>query len=174
MTQSVTPSPNSEPSTPALVSGLYPVVFTHLADKRVVVVGGGPVGERKTRHLLAVGAAVQLISPTATPVVQHWAVDGRLVWTARSYGDGDLRGAALVFAATNVRAVNARVAQDAAALGIACNVADAPDEGTFHLPAVLRVDGLVIAVSTEAGDPTRAKALRDAIGAWLASDPSLE
>jgi cobalt-precorrin 5A hydrolase/precorrin-3B C17-methyltransferase len=49
-------------------------------------------------------------------------------------------------------------------------VADAPDEGNFHLPAVHREAGLVIAVSTGGESPTRARQVRDRIAAWLAEE----
>ena len=148
-------------------SGGYPVVLTQLRGAPVVVVGGGAVGERKARGLLAAGAAVRLISPAATAQILDWAAAGQIAWECREYAAGDLAGARLVFAATNQRAVNARVARDAAALGLLCNVADAPGEGSFHLPAVYRGDGVTIAVSTDGASPARAVALRDRIAAWL-------
>lgn len=148
----------------------YPIVLTSLGGARAVVVGGGAVGERKARGLLAAGAAVRLISPAATEQLCAWAAAGRIGWERRGYAPGDLVGAVLVFAATDARAVNAQVAADAAALGLLCNVADAPDAGSFHLPAVYRGDGLTIAVSTDGASPSRAVALRDRIARWLAQD----
>jgi cobalt-precorrin 5A hydrolase/precorrin-3B C17-methyltransferase len=79
-----------------------------------------------------------------------------------------------VFAATNQRALNAQIAIDAAALGLLCNVADAPAEGSFHLPAVYRGDGVTIAVSTDGANPARAVAVRDAIAAWLSQRPDAD
>jgi siroheme synthase (precorrin-2 oxidase/ferrochelatase) len=64
--------------------------------------------------------------------------------------------------------VNAQVAGEADALGLLCNVADDPQAGGFHLPAVHREPGLVVAVSTAGASPARAKRLRDQIAAWLA------
>ncbi|MFQ3663302.1 MAG: precorrin-3B C(17)-methyltransferase, partial [Chloroflexaceae bacterium] len=147
----------------------YPIVLTNLTGAPVVVVGGGAVGERKVRGLLEVGAQVRLISPEATPRLQAWAAAGRIVWQPRAYVAGDLGGARLVFAATNQREVNARVARDAALHGALCNVADAPEEGDFHLPALLRCEDATIAVSSGGTAPGRAVALRDAIAAWRRS-----
>jgi len=152
-----------------LMSTDYPIVLTGLAGALAVVVGGGAVGERKVRGLLAVGAEVRLVSPEATPRLRTWADEQRISWMQRDYVTGDLAGAQLVFAATNQRAVNARVARDAAELGMLCNVADAPDEGTFHLPALYRGPELTIAVSSGGAAPARAAALRDAIARWLQS-----
>jgi cobalt-precorrin 5A hydrolase/precorrin-3B C17-methyltransferase len=145
----------------------YPITLTNLRGALVVVVGGGAVGARKLRGLLAVGAAVRLISPAATPDLRALAGSGAITWHARAYQPGDLAGARLVFAATDQRAVNAQVADAAAALGILCNVADNPRGGDFHLPAVHRGPGLLVAVSTAGTNPARAKRLRDQIAAWL-------
>jgi cobalt-precorrin 5A hydrolase/precorrin-3B C17-methyltransferase len=147
----------------------YPIVLTNLHGARVVVVGGGAVGERKVRGLLAAGAAVRLISPAATPELRALAASSAIEWEARPYRPGDLAGARLVFTATDRRAVNAEVAAAAAALGLLCNVADDPLAGSFHLPAVHRAPGLVVAVSTEGASPARAKRLRDQIADWLAA-----
>jgi cobalt-precorrin 5A hydrolase/precorrin-3B C17-methyltransferase len=154
-------------------NAVYPILLTRLQEAPVVVVGGGQVGERKVAGLLAVGAAVQLISPEATPQLQTWAEAGRLRWEKRGYQSGDLDGASLVFAATNRREVNSQVARDAARLGLLCNVADQPDEGNFFLPAVYRHDDLVIAVSTAGKSPAKARQLRDRLAEWLAGQVDL-
>jgi cobalt-precorrin 5A hydrolase/precorrin-3B C17-methyltransferase len=133
----------------------------------VVVVGGGPVGARKVKGLLAVDAAVRLISPMATEDLRNLAAAGQITWIPREYTTGDLSGAWLAFAATNQRAVNAAIASDAAAQGILCNVADAPEEGSFHLPAVYRGAQATIAVSTSGVNPAGAKQLRDRIARWM-------
>jgi cobalt-precorrin 5A hydrolase/precorrin-3B C17-methyltransferase len=156
-------------SPPASTSHDYPLVLTGIADATAIVVGGGAVGERKVRGLLAAGAAVRLISPAASEQLRAWAAEGRLGWEPRPYAPGDLAGARLAFAASNQRSVNAEVAQEAAKLGVLCNVADAPAEGSFHVPALHRAPGLTIAVSTGGAAPARAAAIRDAIARWLAA-----
>jgi cobalt-precorrin 5A hydrolase / precorrin-3B C17-methyltransferase len=154
------------------VSGAaYPITLTRMAGVPVLVVGGGAVGERKVAGLLAVGAAVRLISPQVTTQLAAWAEEGRIRWEARAYRAGELAEAdappLLVFATTNQRAVNAQVAGEALAQGRLCNVADVPEEGTFHLPALQREAGLTIAVSTDGTSPARARQVRDQLAAWL-------
>jgi len=104
-----------------------------------------------------------------TPELRALADSGAITWHARAYQPGDLAGARLVFAATDQRAVNAQVADDAAALELLCNVADDPRAGDFHLPAVYREPGLLVAVSTAGASPARAKQLRDQIASWLST-----
>lgn len=152
------------------LGSVYPILLTGLHQRLAIVVGGGPVGERKVAGLLAAQAKVRLISPQATPNLQQWAQDGRIDWWLRSYQAGDLAGAFLVFAATNVREVNAGVAAEGAQVGALCNIADAPEEGNFHVPALHRQGDFVVAIGSQQGkNPKRVTQLRDRIAQWLSA-----
>lgn len=153
-------------------AAVYPIFLTGLEQLVAVVVGGGPVGERKVQGLLAAGATVRLISPAATPALQQLAYEGQLTWLDRPYQSGDLAEAMLVFAATNQRQVNAQVAADARALRLLCNVADAPTEGNFHVPALHRHPPFTIAVGSGGLSPKATKALRDQIANALSTLPN--
>jgi siroheme synthase-like protein len=81
---------------------------------------------------------------------------------ARDYGGReDLRGAALVIAATDNKAVNSRVARDATALGLPVNVADDAQLCTFFFPALVQRGDLVAGISTSGGCPRLAGRLRE-------------
>lgn len=147
----------------------YPITLTHLESSLAVVVGGGIVGERKVRGLLAASARVRLIAPEVTIALVEWAESGQIEWVQRAYQTGDLAEAGIVFAATNVRAVNRAVTDEALYWGLFVNVADAPAEGNFHAPAVHRTDEAVIAISSYAGRPGIATRLRARIVAFLPS-----
>ena len=138
---------------------VYPIFLHSLKGVLVVVVGGGKVGERKVQGLLAVEAAVRLISPQATPRLQELAGQGQ----NRNYQSSDLNDATLAFAATDQRAVNQQVLADAKSQRILCNVADCAEEGDFHLPAVHREGDLTIAVGSRGRDIHAAKRMRDRI-----------
>jgi len=156
-------------SATAGTGGVYPILLTGLHQRVAIVVGGGPVGERKVTGLLAASARIRVIAPQATPILQQLAQERRVEWLPRPYQPGDLAGAFLVFAATNQRSVNALVAQEAMALGALCNVADTPEEGNFHVPALHRQGDFVVAVGSQYGkNPKRIKQLRDMIAQLLA------
>jgi cobalt-precorrin 5A hydrolase / precorrin-3B C17-methyltransferase len=144
---------------------LYPIILTWPLN--AVVVGGGRVGERKIHGLLAAGVGVTLISPRATRPLCAWAAAGRIQWVEREYQTQDLVGADLVFAATDYRDTNAEVARQAESLNILCNVADAPEEGSFHVPAVYRSPTVMVNVSTYGKDPAGAREVRDRIAKLL-------
>jgi precorrin-2 dehydrogenase / sirohydrochlorin ferrochelatase len=134
---------------------LYPI-FLDLSGWRCVVVGGGGVANRKARKLLQAHARVVVISPHIAPELESVAVEVH----RRPYREGDLEGAYLAFAATNLRGVNAAVAREAKERGIPVNVADKPSEGDFALPSTLRRGRLQVAVSTGGASPTLARRIR--------------
>ena len=139
----------------------YPLLLD-LAGKPVVVVGGGAVAARRVAGLVAAGADVVVVAPQVDPSIRATAV--RLV--ERAFVDSDLDSAWLAMACTDDAAVNADVAEGAARRAIFCVRADQAEEGSARVPAVLRVDGLTVAVNG-GDDPRRATALRDAISAGL-------
>ncbi len=143
----------------------YPVVLTGLHDVRCVVVGGGPVAERKVEGLLEAGASPTIISPTLTDGLRSLAQAGRLEYIARVFGSGDLHGAVLAIAATGNRAVNADVASEARRLGILVNVVDDPDAGNFTTMGSVRRGDLLLAVSTGGTSPALAALIRRKLAA---------
>ncbi|MEN3539297.1 uroporphyrinogen-III C-methyltransferase [Microbispora sp. ZYX-F-249] len=133
-----------------------------LDGRRVLVVGGGRVAQRRIPALLDAGASVTLISPTVTPALDDLIATGRVIWERRPYQVGDCDGAWLVHACTDHRDVNTAVAAEAEAKRIWCVRADDKDASAAWTPASGRVDEVGVAV-TAGGDPRRAAGIRDAI-----------
>jgi uroporphyrin-III C-methyltransferase/precorrin-2 dehydrogenase/sirohydrochlorin ferrochelatase len=133
-----------------------------LHGRRVVVVGGGTVAQRRLPRLVSSGAVVEVIAPEVTPAVQGMAEGGELTWHARPYADGDLDGAWYVVACTSDDAVNAAVGAEAEARRVFCVRADASTEGTAVTPAVGEHDGLLVGVLS-GGRPRRSASVRDGL-----------
>lgn len=121
-------------------------MFIDLSGKKAVVVGGGKIALRRAGVLLSFGAEVTIIAPECEAVPQGAA------YLKKSYAPGDLEGAAIAVAATNVREVNRQVGLDARALGIPVTVADRQEECTFFFPAVCMGEGLVAGVVSDGSD----------------------
>jgi uroporphyrin-III C-methyltransferase/precorrin-2 dehydrogenase/sirohydrochlorin ferrochelatase len=153
---------------------MYPVTL-ELTKHRCLVVGGGGVALRKVQGLLEDGAAITLVAPAAVEPLEAMAAAGRIRWERRAYLAGEAGGYALVFAATDDRAVNAQVSRDAQAAGIWVNVADDPELCTFHLPARLRRGELQLAIASAGEAPFAVRRLRGLLerrlgpewGEWL-------
>jgi uroporphyrin-III C-methyltransferase/precorrin-2 dehydrogenase/sirohydrochlorin ferrochelatase len=136
------------------VDSAYPL-HLDLRGKRVLVVGAGPVGVRRARGLAAAGAAVTVVAVDAPEEV---------VAERRAFEDADVEGCWLVMACTG--AVDDRVAAAAAVRGIWCVRADDASSSDAWVPAVARVDDVVVSV-TAGRDPRRSSTLRDALALAL-------
>ncbi|MBW4084742.1 bifunctional precorrin-2 dehydrogenase/sirohydrochlorin ferrochelatase [Paenibacillus sp. S150] len=148
----------------------YFPIMLDLQDRRVVVIGGGAVAERKAGALLEAGAAVVLVSPSLTGTLAALAEAGRLCWVSRRYAPGDLEGAFLVYAASNEAAVNEAVAQEARSLGLPVNVAGRAEAGSFITPGVLRRGRLTVAVSTSGAGPSAAARITEQLAGILGEE----
>ena len=147
----------------------YPV-FLNLEGKRCVIIGGGTIAEGKISKLTETGAQVTIISPDATPAIQKMAKKGVVEWTARKYQTGDLEGAFLGIAATDVRQVNQQIFQEAEELGVVLNVVDDAELCAFIAPSIVERGPVTVAISTGGASPALARKLREAI----AEAPALE
>lgn len=137
----------------------YPV-FLDIKNRRCLVVGGGPVAERKVLGLLAAGAMVTVISPRATKTLQGLAREGKVEYRKGRFTPGALKGFFLVFAATDSPEVNEAVWTEAEASGLPVNAVDDPAHCSFIMPSIVDRGSLTIAISTSGKSPLLAKTLR--------------
>lgn len=143
----------------------YPVGL-RLAGRRVVVLGGGQVAQRRLPALIAAGADVHLVSPEATPSVEAMADAGELVWSRRMYAEGDLEAAWYALIATSDPAANRQASAEAEARRVWCVRSDDADAATAWTPATGHSEGVTIAVLTTKArgrDPRHTAAVRDAV-----------
>ncbi|MEZ5311095.1 MAG: NAD(P)-dependent oxidoreductase [Microthrixaceae bacterium] len=82
----------------------------------------------------------------------------------------DVNGRRLIFTATGISQVDRQVFGAAEKHGIWVNSADDPPQCSFILPAVLRHEPVVIAVSTSGTSPALASYLRDRISKVIAPE----
>ena len=137
-----------------------------LAGRRVLVVGGGHVAQRRIPRLLAAGAVVEVVSPVTTPAVEGLVGAGEVTWHERGFEDTDVDGAWYVIAATDDHDVNARVSERCEEQRIFCVRADDATQATAWTPAVGRHAGVTVAVLANR-EPRRSAAVRDGIVAAL-------
>jgi len=154
------------------MSFAYPVMLD-LAGRPCLVVGGGPVAERKIDGLLAADARVTVVSPSLTPALLTLAAEARLHWRPREYLAGDAAGFALVMVAASDASVSEAIAAECRTRGVWINCADDPARCDFILPAVFRRGALTVAVSTGGVSPTMARLVREELEARLPDDLAL-
>ncbi|MFY9914207.1 MAG: uroporphyrinogen-III C-methyltransferase [Nocardioidaceae bacterium] len=146
---------------------LYPAGL-RLSGRRVVVIGGGHVAQRRIPALLAAGAVVEVVSPETTPAVEGHARAGEIGWHRRSYVDGDLEGAWYVVCASDQPTINSAVSREAEQRRIFCVRSDDAEAATAWTPAVGRHGPLTVAV-LGGRDPRRSSSVRDEIVSRLRS-----
>src|SRR6266581_6239913 len=146
----------------------YFAAFLDLLNKKVVVVGGGTIATSKVRALLPCRPQPLLVvAPRASAFIRRAADAGDLEWRQRDYAADDLAPATLAFGATNDRALNARVAGDARALGVPVLAIDDVPNCDFIAPALVRRGDVSIAISTGGRSPAMARRTRERLDSLL-------
>lgn len=121
-------------------------LFFDLAGRKVVVVGNGPMAERRIALARSAGADVRQVEK-AQPA--------------------DLRAAVAVLVATGDLERDTEAQRSARSAGVPVNVADRPHLSDFIMPAIVDRDDVVVAISTGGASPTLATILRGRIEALL-------
>lgn len=127
-------------------------IYIEMEEKKVLVFGGGTIAARRIHTLLPFGCRITVIAPRISDELMNEAAAGRLIWQERRYREGDLKGADMVLAATDIRQVNHAIYVEAKDLQIPVNVCDCKEECDFYFPGIVRESGLVIGVTANGAD----------------------
>jgi siroheme synthase-like protein len=151
---------------------MYPILL-NMRGRRVVVVGGGNVAERKVLDLLEAEAQITLISPILSPKLE--ALIGNIEIRQTIYEPGVLAEIRplLTFAATLSSEVNMQIAEEARQLGILVNIVDDGGAGDFSNMSVFRQGEIIFAVATGGASPALAAHLRELIESTVGSEYAL-
>lgn len=116
---------------------------------------------RKVKSLLQANALIRVISPSVLEEMRILIDEEKIEWLQREYVEGDLKGAFLLFAATNDREVQLFIKNEAEKSAVIFNSADDPGGSDFHVPAHFRRGKMLITISTGGGSPALAKKIRE-------------
>ncbi len=141
----------------------YLPIFVKAAGRRCLVVGGGDVGLRKTRQLLAAGADVTVLSPRLCDPLAELVLGDRVRHRRAVFTPEAVDGFLLVIAATDDPRVNAAVFEAANRRQTLVNVVDDPKHCSYITPAVVDRSPIVVAISGGGAAPVLARKIR----AWL-------
>jgi len=154
--------------------GVYPVMLD-VGERSCLVVGGGGVALRKVQGLVEEGARVTVVAPELVDPLRDLLAKAEIDWLQRPYRSGEAADYTLVFAATDDRALNRRIFNDAEGAGVWVNVADDPELCAFHLPGRVRRGPLQLAIGSAGQAPFVVRRLRQLLerrfgpewGEWL-------
>ncbi|MFD4328183.1 uroporphyrinogen-III C-methyltransferase [Nocardioides sp. NPDC058538] len=133
-----------------------------LEGRRVVVVGGGRVAQRRVPALIAAGARVEVVSPSLTPALEGLLGSGEITWHQARFSADVLDGAWYVIAATQNADVNEEISAAAEERRIFCVRSDDGTQATAWTPATGHDGDLTVAVLANR-DPRRSAGVRDRI-----------
>jgi uroporphyrin-III C-methyltransferase/precorrin-2 dehydrogenase/sirohydrochlorin ferrochelatase len=152
---------------------LYPL-FLKLEGRSVLVVGAGPIAERKIASLREAGAKVTVVAPEATDGLRRLAAAGAIVWRERAFAESDADGAWLVVAATDDAAVQSRVAGSAEERRCFVVAVDDPANASAYSGAVVRRPPFLVAISSSGAAPALTRLLREVIEYVLPGEDTIE
>lgn len=151
---------------------LYPL-YADLRDRRVLVIGGGTVAERKVEALLDTGADIKVLAAAFSPAIQQWHDAGQLeirqqvlnlkgiaAWHTRWQLRRAVRNAWLVIAASDDNHLSTYIANLGKRYRIFTNVVDDLKLTQFHVPAVLQRGPMQAAISSAGVAPALARRIR--------------
>lgn len=147
----------------------YPV-FLDIANKPVVVIGGGTVAQQKVEGLVDAGAQVTIVSPDLNPRLEELREQSAVMHIRRTYEPGDLEGYELAFVATDDRSENEKVWQEGRERHIWVNAVDDIPNCDFIMPGIVRKGELIVAISTSGTSPAMARKAREDIEGFLTDE----
>lgn len=144
------------------MNNLYPI-FLKVHELNVLLIGGGFVATEKLEFLLKSSpkAQVTVVSKMFRPEFLELAEGKETVTLIEDgYDEKYLGGKHLVIGATDNKAVNRQIRDEAKERFLLVNIADTPELCDFYLGGIVTKGNLKIAISTNGKSPTTAKRLR--------------
>ena len=138
----------------------YLPVHIDMKDQTLLVVGGEGAAEAKLRTLIKTEAHIRLVASEVSKEITRWVELGHVEWLKREFKPSDLKGARLVYAATEDDDYNANIADQAKAQGLLVNAADQKEACDFITPALVDRSPVAISIGTEGTSPGLARAVK--------------
>jgi siroheme synthase-like protein len=129
-------------------------LFIDMGGRKVLVVGGGKIAERRVKILAGFGAEITVISPNATEYIERAASTDGIRLIKRKYKKGDVCSLMpfLVIAATDERQANHKAMTEAKKLNINISVADCREECSCYFPAIADNDAYIAGLVSKNGN----------------------
>jgi len=145
-------------------------ICLNIENARIVVVGGGKAAEQKLKTLLLYTRNIVVCAPEIRRSIHALPV----TLIEKLYEEGVLEGARMVYACTDDRNINRKIAADAKRRHVLACVADDPEFCDFISAAIYKKDFMSVAVSSNAQDVKRSVAWRNRIAEEFKSEPQSE
>ena len=141
----------------------YFPLFIDISEKKIVVIGGGKIAERRVEALLSFQGNVTVISPEITETLEKYVREDKIVWIQDCYQEEMLSGVDFVLAATNDAACNEQVVADCHSRGILVNASHKKEVCDFYFPGTVTDGEIVVGISSSGENHAKVKRVREAI-----------
>jgi len=155
------------------------LIDIQIDNRKVLVIGGGRLAERKVKNLLPFDPIITVISKTFTPFLQTLQSQGKIhliegdpLLNAELFGE--LTGVSLVYAATNNRELNNLVSIKARENKILVCAIDMPDICDFYTPATFEKGSIRVGICTDGKSPLMSKVLKKRLNDVLTDEDALQ
>lgn len=146
---------------------LYFPLFVDLSEKRILVIGGGKIAQRRIETLLDFATDICVVAPEITDKLRILSENRRIQWIQDVYHTNLTEGADIVLAATNSSSCNDQIAADCKARKIPVNTAHKKESCDFYFPGIVRQGNIVTGISTSGLNHHEAKEARERISQAL-------
>jgi precorrin-2 dehydrogenase/sirohydrochlorin ferrochelatase len=141
------------------------IVDLNLADKNVIVIGGGTEGLRKVRGLLDQNCKITVISNRLNRFLTHLEKQGQIEIIKTNLKDAsvldDYKNLFLVLAATDDKILNRKLVEKGRSMGSFVYAADDPKFSDFAYASIINIEGIMqVAISTYGKSPIMARKVR--------------
>ena len=122
--------------------------FCNIKNKRILVVGGGIIAQRRIQTMLHFGCQITMITPECTDILRQYTEQKRITACFRTYQAGDCASFEIVLAATSDHTVNESIVMECKIHHIPVNACHCKELCDFYFPAVVQQDNVVIGVTS--------------------------
>jgi precorrin-2 dehydrogenase / sirohydrochlorin ferrochelatase len=143
-------------------------ICLNIENAKIVVVGGGKAAEQKLKTLLLYTHNIVVCAPEIQRSI--YALPVTLI--EKPYEEAVMESARMVYACTDDRDINRKIAADAKRRHILVCVADDPECCDFISAAIYKKGSMSVAVSSNAQDVKRSVTWRDRIAEKFKSEPT--
>ena len=141
----------------------YFPLYMDLSDKDILFVGGGSIAARRIGVLQPFADRITVVAPEADGSIISLTQEGRVSWIIREFEEEDLEGRDIVFAATDDKELNARIAAQCRGKGIPVNASSDRELCDFYFPGIVMQGETVVGVSASGEDHKKARRVRERI-----------
>jgi len=135
-------------------------MFLKMADRRVVIAGGGEQAAQKCRLMLKTEAQIIVCATELDDELAALEARGRITWDQGRITPDTFAGSALSFVATGCPGLDASLHALAKEGGAVVNVVDQPDLCDAITPSIVDRDPVVVAIGTEGTAPVLARQIK--------------